>query len=143
MNKRVQVGDTVKVHYVSKLETGAIFDTNIYGEPLQFKVGSGAVIRGFENGLIGMRAGEYKRITIPDDMAYGPRFDDLILVLARNRFPQGIEPEVGKSIEIGESEGPITTVFITEVTDTSVTVDGNHPLAGRTLVFDIKLVEIV
>lgn len=132
-----ETGDTVKVHYTGKLEDGTVFDTSNGSEPLEFTLGQGQVISGFEQAVVGMKVGESKTFTIPADQAYGQRRDDLIFEVGRDELSADIDPEVGMQLQT--SQGIVT---ITEVSKTTVKIDANHPLAGQDLTFDIELVEI-
>ena len=138
----VKTGDTVKVHYTGKLVDGTVFDTSVGSEPLEFTLGQGKVIAGFEQALVGMKVGESKTFTIPADQAYGQRRDDMVLEVGRDELPASINPEVGMQLQMNQGDGGITIVTITEVTETAVKIDANHPLAGQDLTFDIELVEI-
>jgi peptidylprolyl isomerase len=135
-------GDTVKVHYTGKLTNGTVFDSSEGGEPLEFTLGQGQLIPGFEQGVIGMKAGESKTITIPADQAYGERRDDMVMEIDRTELPADIDPEVGMQLQSIQPDGSIMVVTIVEVSETKVKLDANNQLAGQTLVFDIKLVEI-
>jgi len=137
-------GDTVKVHYTGKLTTGEIFDSSEEGGngPLEFTIGEGDVIPGFEEAVIGMSSGEAKTVTIPVEQAYGPRMDELVAEVEREYLPQDAEPKLGQQYEVTQDDGQVFNVTVTEMNDTTVTLDANHPLAGRDLVFDIKLIEI-
>ena len=135
-------GDLVKVHYTGKLKNGEIFDTSENRDPLAFTVGKGEVIPGFEKGVIGLEAGESKTITIPSDQAYGPHREDMIYKIGKDKFPQDVELKIGDSFRLGQEEEMPMIVTITEIGDTEVTLDANHPLAGKELVFEIELVEI-
>ena len=137
-----KTGDTVRVHYTGKLADGTVFDTSVGSEPLEFTLGQGKVITGFEEAVIGMQVGESKTVTIPVDEAYGPRRDDMIFEVGRDELPTEINPEVGMQLQMNQGDGSITIVTITEVSDTTVKIDANHPLAGQNLTFDIELVEI-
>ena len=137
-----ETGDTVKVHYTGKLADGTVFDTSIGSEPLEFTLGQGKVITGFEQAVIGMQVGESKTITIPADQAYGQYRDDMIFEVGRDELPSSINPEVGMQLQMNQGDGSILIVTITEVSDTTVKLDANHPLAGQDLTFDIDLVEI-
>lgn len=130
-------GDTVKVHYTGKLADGTVFDSSVGSEPYEFTLGQGQTISGFEQAVIGMKVGETKTVTIPVDEAYGPRRDDLIVESGRDRLSPDINPEVGMQLTSGQG-----TVTIIEVSETTVKIDANHPLAGQDLTFDIELVEI-
>lgn len=136
-------GSVVKVHYTGKLKDGSVFDTSVDRDPLQFAVGEGRIIPGFEQAIIGMKAGESKTVTVPSDQAYGPHHEDLLLVVDRDQIPSHLIPEVGQRLEIHQTDGQTIPVTVTEVSDASITLDANHPLAGEALIFDIQLVEIV
>ncbi|HEV2707073.1 MAG TPA: peptidylprolyl isomerase [Pyrinomonadaceae bacterium] len=140
MTEPAKNGDTVRVHYTGRFEDGEVFDSSEGGEPLEFTLGTGQVIPGFEQAILGMRVGEAKRVEIEPDDAYGPRHESLITSLAREhaRFP--VEPQVGMNLLLPLADGQQLEIVITEVTETHVTIDGNHPLAGRTLTFDLTLV---
>jgi peptidylprolyl isomerase len=135
-------GDTVKVHYTGKLEDGTQFDSSANSDPLEFTLGGGQVIPGFEEAVLGMNVGDSKTKTIPVEQAYGPHDEDMVLVVEKEMFPENIKPEVGQQLEMRNQEGRAIGVVVTEVTAESVTLDANHPLAGQNLVFDLELVEI-
>ena len=135
-------GDTVKVHYTGRLQDGTVFDTSIGSEPLEFTIGQGQLISGFEQAVTGMKVGESKTVTIPVDQAYGPRRDDMILVVERDQLPEDLDPRVGMQLQMNQGDGEIMIVTITEVSETTIKVDANHPLAGQGLVFEIELVGI-
>jgi peptidylprolyl isomerase len=136
-------GDTVKVHYTGTLEDGSVFDTSVEREPLQFTIGEGQLILGFEQGVIGMKLGESKTITIPADQAYGPYNEGLVGVVERDHLPAGVEPEVGQQLQTTQANGQIAVVTVINVSESTVTVDANHHLAGKDLTFEIQLVEII
>ncbi len=136
-------GDKVKVHYTGKLENGEVFDSSRTGDkPLEFVVGSGQVIPGFDSGVKGLAANETKTITIPPEQAYGVKQEQLIFDVERSQLPEGLEPQVGQQLAISGQDGRQAPVWITAVNDSKVTLDGNHPLAGKTLIFEIELIEI-
>ncbi len=135
-------GDTVKVHYTGTLEDGTVFDTSVEREPLEFTLGQGQLIPGFEQAVIGMKIGDLKTINIPADQAYGPHRDDLILVIERGQLPEDLDPKVGQQLQMMQADGSIITVIIIEISETTVTIDANHPLVGKNLTFEIELVEI-
>ncbi|HEX9000567.1 MAG TPA: peptidylprolyl isomerase [Blastocatellia bacterium] len=138
----VKTGDAVKVHYTGKFDDGDVFDSSEGRDPLAFTVGEGQVIPGFDQALVGMQVGETRDIVIPPDQAYGERISELVQTIDRNQFNlEGIEPELGLAIEMRTPQGNIPLV-ITELTDTTVTLDANHPLAGEELHFALTLVEI-
>ena len=147
---KVKEGDRVKVHYTGKLESGEVFDSSLCPDeecgcntaPLEFTVGAGEVIPGFENAVIGMSEGDKKTFSIPVDEAYGKRNEDLVVAVERETIPDDINPEVGLRIEVTQADGQEFPVVVTAVSDTHVTLDANHPLAGRDLTFEIELVEI-
>jgi len=138
----VKNGDTVKVHYIGKFDTGEVFDSSESAEPLAFTVGAGQVIPGFDQAMVGMRIGETKDVVIEPEQAYGNRIEELVQTIDRNQFNLGgVAPEVGMAIEMQTPQGDIPLV-ITDLTDTTVTLDANHPLAGEPLHFSLTLVEI-
>ena len=138
-----KMGDRVKVHYTGTLGDGEVFDTSREREPFEFDIGSGNVIPSFEQGVIDMAVGETKQITIEPENAYGPRREELVVEVKKNGFPEDIEPAVGQQLQTKQEDGSPINVTITAMTEETVTLDANHPLAGQTLVFDIELVEIL
>ncbi|MBW4691690.1 MAG: peptidylprolyl isomerase [Lyngbya sp. HA4199-MV5] len=140
---QAKAGDTVKVHYIGKLDDGTVFDSSENREPLEFTLGSGGIIPGFERAVLGMSLGESKTEVIPTDDAYGPHLDEMVVVVDRQQMPPEIEPQVGQQLQLQQQDGQILPVVITDVSGASVTLDANHPLAGEELTFDIELVEIV
>ncbi|WP_298302858.1 peptidylprolyl isomerase [Hydrotalea sp.] len=140
--QQVKKGDTVKVHYHGKLEDGTTFDSSEGREPLEFEVGNGMVIAGFDEGVTGMQTGEKKTIHIPVDEAYGPVQEEMIMEFPRDRFPADMIPEVGMQLNMSNGQGQNFPVVIVEVKDAVVVLDANHPLAGKNLIFDLELVEI-
>jgi FKBP-type peptidyl-prolyl cis-trans isomerase 2 len=141
--QQVKKGDTIKVHYHGKLNDGSTFDSSEGREPLEFEVGGGMVIPGFDNGVTGMAPGEKKTIVIPADEAYGQKQDEMIMEFPRDRFPADMVPEVGMQLNMSNGSGQNFPVTIAEVGDEAVLLDANHPLAGQDLTFDLELVEIV
>jgi peptidylprolyl isomerase len=136
-------GDVVKVHYTAKLEDGTAFDTSIDRHPLRFTLGDGQVIPGFDQAVVGMQPGETKTAHIPMDKAYGPYREDMVVTLARSQFPKTLELEVGQTLEITFSDTRRATVTVADISEEKVTLDANHPLAGKDLVLEIELIEIV
>ena len=136
-------GDTVNVHYTGRLVDGTIFDTSTGREPLGFTIGGGTLISDFEQAVVGMKTGESKTIEIPADRAYGPYRDDLVQVVDRDRVPENIQLEVGLQLQLSQPDGQVIVVTIVDVSESTVTLDGNHRLAGQDLIFDIELVEIL
>lgn len=135
-------GDTVRIHYTGTLEDGTVFDTSENRDPLEFTLGEGEVIAGFESAVQGMSEGEKKTAEIPSDDAYGPRRDDLILTVAREQLPDDLEPEPGDQLEMRTQDGQAFPVRVTQVGEEQVKLDANHPLAGQDLIFEIELVEV-
>jgi peptidylprolyl isomerase len=135
-------GNTVQVNYTGKLVDGTVFDTCVGKSPLEFKLGEGRIIPGFENAVMGMKVGEKKTVTIPASEAYGPYRPELTLEVPRAQIPSEPVPQVGQQLESQTESGSLIVVTITKVSETSVTVDANHPLAGKDLIFDIELLKI-
>jgi peptidylprolyl isomerase len=135
-------GDQVQVHYTGRLEDGTVFDTSHDREPLAFTLGEGNVIAGFESAIDGMNQGETKTTTIPADDAYGAHNEEMVIRMERSNVPDSIDPEVGQNLQIQLQNGQQMPVVVTEVTDSEVVIDANHPLAGQTLIFDIELVGV-
>ena len=139
----VKHGDTVRVHYTGKLTDGTVFDSSLNEEPLEFTLGEGQVIPGFEEAVIGMNPGQSKITKVRADKAYGAYREDMVMVLNRNQLPAHIQPEVGQQMEMRHEDGTAFIVTVMDVSESSVTLDANHPLAGKDLRFDIELLEIV
>lgn len=140
---QVKSGDKVKVHYHGKLSNGETFDSSEGREPLEFEVGSGMVIKGFDDGVTGMMVGDKKTINIPFDEAYGPRQPEMIVEFPKEKFPKDMELELGMQLMMNNGAGQQFPVVVTQIKEEIVVLDANHPLAGQDLVFDIELVEIV
>jgi peptidylprolyl isomerase len=135
-------GDSVKVHYTGKLDDGTVFDSSVGREPLDFTVGAGQLIAGFDEAVVGMAAGEKKTVRIAAEQAYGPHNPEMTLQVPRSDLPEDIQPELGMQLEASQEGGHSMVVTVVEVTDESVTFDANHPLAGKALTFDIEVVEL-
>ncbi len=135
-------GDTVQVHYTGRLEDGTVFDSSFDREPLEFTIGTGQIIPGFEEAVIGMNPGESRTTNIPADQAYGPHHEDMVVTVDRDQFPAHITPSVGQQLQLHQPDGQMIMVTVTDVSPAHVTLDANHPLAGQDLVFDIELVGI-
>lgn len=136
----VKEGNTVKVHYTGKFEDDKVFDTSKEREPISFKVGAGMMIPGFENGVVGLKEGESKTLKITPEEGYGQRNNDLVNEIPLEKLPEGVER--GALLQAQTEQGPMNVV-VSEVKETTAMIDANHPLAGKNLVFDIELVEIV
>ena len=135
-------GDNVKVHYTGKLEDGTVFDSSVEREPLAFQLGAGQIIPGFEKAVEGMEPGEKTTAVIPADQAYGPRNEDAQVVVPRDQLPPNIEPKVGQQLQVQQQNGQAVPVRVVQVDESQVTLDGNHPLAGKDLSFEIELVAV-
>ena len=139
----VERGDTVKVRYTGRLENGMIFDSTMSSGPLIFIIGEGELIVGFEEAVVGMKPGESKKAKVPADKAYGPYHRDLAMVVDYDQLPEDFEPEVGERLEMPHEMGYPIVCTVTKVTESTVTLDANHILAGKNLIFEIELVEIL
>ena len=135
-------GDKVKVNYTGKLADGSVFDSSEGRDPIEFKVGEGKVISGFEDAVVGMNAGETKTVTVQPADGYGEHQSELVLQVDRSAIPADVQIEVGQVLTMGNDQGATMNVLVVEVTDDVVTLDANHPLAGMTLEFAIELLEI-
>jgi len=135
-------GDTVKIHYTGTLDDGTQFDSSAGRDPLEFELGTGEVIPGFETAVEGMAVGESKKVRLEAEEAYGPRHDQLVQEVARNVLPDDLMPEEGMALQTESPEGQISQLMVIAVTDETITLDANHPLAGQPLSFEIELVEI-
>lgn len=139
---QAKAGDTVKIHYTGTLDDGSQFDSSAGRDPLEFTLGSGQVIPGFDKAVEGMAVGDTKTVNIPPEDAYGPRHDGMIQEVPKSALPDNLEPEVGMGLQARRPDGGMLDLTVTEVGEESITVDGNHPLAGEALNFDLELVEI-
>jgi len=138
----VKHGDTVKLHYTVLFDDGTVFESSWEGEPLQFTVGEGTVMKAFELAIVGMSVGETKKINVSSKDAYGPYRDDLIININKSVFPPHIEPIEGLIINLARPDGGAMQAIVIKTTEESVTIDANHPLAGKDLMFEIDLLEI-
>ena len=139
---QVKKGDSVKVHYHGTLSDGTIFDSSTGREPLEFEVGSGMVIAGFDEGVTGMFIGEKRSVNIPADQAYGQLQDEMIMEFPKTQFPSDMIPEIGLQLSMSNNEGQQFPVTIIEVKEEFVVLDANHPLAGKDLTFDLELIDV-
>ena len=137
-------GDTVRVHYRGKLQDGSVFDETFDHEPLRFTIGGGQLIPGFEEAVVGMKPGDSKTTELPVEKAFGPDLDERVIEVPKNKFARwDRQPTVGERVPIPQPDGSPIDVIVTEVTESKVTVDFNHPFAGQDLTIDIKLLDIV
>lgn len=141
--QQVQHGDKIKVHYHGKLRSGETFDSSSGREPLEFTVGSGQVIKGFDEGVKGMKVGDKKTVEIAVGDAYGEKQQEMMIEFPKEQFPADMNPEVGMQLMMSNGSGQNFPVTVAEVKEDSVILDANHPLAGQDLIFDLELVEIV
>lgn len=139
--QQAKQGDTVVVHYTGTLSNGKVFDSSAGRNPLEFTLGSGQVIPGFERAIDGMQVGDEKTVTIPAGDAYGPRQSELTVTVDRDQFPAHLKPAVGQQLQMSRN-GQVFVVTVLEVTDDRVVLDANHPLAGADLTFKLELVDI-
>ncbi len=142
MPEQAKKGDTAYVHYTGRLESGEVFDSSEGGDPLEFELGSGQVISGFDDGVSGMSVGEEKTIEIEASDAYGQHVEQLVQAIPREGIRLDREPEVGMRLGLQLPDGNEIPVTITEVTPEYIKIDANHPLAGQKLIFDLKLINL-
>jgi len=140
---QAKAGDTVRIHYTGTLDDGTQFDSSAGRDPLEFAVGSGQVIPGFDRAVEGMGVGENKTVKIAPEEGYGERHEQLVQDVPKSAQPEDIDPQIGMRLQASGPDGRVMQLVVTEVAEESITVDGNHPLAGKTLNFEIELVEIV
>ncbi len=140
---QAKYGDVVKVHYKARTDEQIIFDSSAQANPLQFKIGDEQIIPAFEEAIIGMNAGDSKTINIHSNEAFGPYLNELISTVEKNQLPPNLELEVGQQLQIQQPDGQILLVKVLDMSASTVTFDANHPLAGKDLIFDIQLVEII
>jgi peptidylprolyl isomerase len=140
---QVKQGDTVQVNYTGKLHDGTIFDTSLDRHPLQFTLGKGQLIAGFEKAVLGMAAGDKKTVVIPVAEAYGPRQEASVVEVERKYLPPNLDAQIGQRLEITQENDEVVLVTVIGKTDSTLTLDANHPLAGKDLTFDIELVSIL
>jgi FKBP-type peptidyl-prolyl cis-trans isomerase SlpA len=142
-SKTVKANDTVKVHYKGTLEDGQVFDESAGRDPLQFTIGEGQLIPGFENAVLGMAIDDVKTVTIPSGEAYGPVKDELMQEISKEYLPEDLDVEVGMQLVSKQENGAELVVNVSEIKDETIIIDANHPLAGKDLTFEIQLVEIL
>lgn len=142
MGRQAESGDTVRVHYTGTLDDGTVFDSSRDGDPLEFVLGEGQVIEGFEEALLGMTEGESREVELPPEKAYGERSDDLVISVDRSELPEDLDPEVGQTLAVETGDEEEMAAWVAEVGEDAITVDLNHPLAGRKLNFEVELVAL-
>jgi peptidylprolyl isomerase len=135
-------GDNIEIHYTGKLADGSVFDSSVDRDPLAFTLGEGQLIEGFEEAVYGMGEGDKKTVTIPPAKGYGERNDDMVLEVPRSQFPEDIDPVEGQQLQVQNEDSQEILVYIAKVTDDTVTLDANPPLAGKELTFELELVNI-
>lgn len=135
-------GNTVKIHYTGRFEDGTVFDTSADRDPLEFTVGSGQVIPGMDNAVTGMKVGDNQTVSIPPEEAYGTHDERLVQEVPKKMLPEDMTPAIGMQLQSQTPDGQTMQLVVTEVADETITVDANHPLAGRVLEFDIELVAV-
>jgi len=140
---KAKTGDTVKIHYTGTLEDGSVFDSSEGRDPIEFTLGSGQVIAGFDSLVLGLEEGETKKDVIPMADAYGPHMKERVMQMDRAQFPEDMTFEVGQQLSLQSDTGQVVNVMVVEIGVNNVTLDGNHPMAGKDLTFEVKLVEIV
>ena len=136
-----QKGDTVFVHYTGKLDDGTVFDTSVNGEPLEFVIGNGMLLPGFEAAVSGKEVGDKVSAYIPMEEGYGEHLDDLVIIVPRGEVPLHVDPEVGSHVRVTVDQRDMDLI-VTRVDDEELELDANHPLAGKNLSFDIEIVRI-
>jgi FKBP-type peptidyl-prolyl cis-trans isomerase 2 len=141
--QQVKSGDKVKVHYHGRLTSGDTFDSSEGREPLEFEVGGGMVIKGFDDGVTGMAVGEKRTINIPAEEAYGQINEEMVIEFPKANFPPDMQLEAGMPLMMSNGQGQNFQVVVIEIKEETVILDANHPLAGKELIFDLELVEIV
>lgn len=141
--KHAKEGDTVRIHYTIRLDDGTIVGSTRNKEPFQFTIGDGQVIQNIERAVLGMNPGESKTILLTADEAFGPYYDEMVVVIDRERLPEGLNPKLGDQLQLNTQTGETITVIVSDVSDSTITIDANHPLAGKDLTFDIEFLEVI
>lgn len=141
MSEAIKAGDTIAVNYTGKFEDDTVFDSSEGKQPLQFTVGAGQLIKGFDEAVVGMKKGEKKTITLAPEEAYGPRQEGMIIDIPRAQIPADMKLEVGMRLHLRDPNGNPVPAVVAEITEETVKMDANHPMAGKTLIFDIEIAE--
>jgi peptidylprolyl isomerase len=143
MTQKVKKGDTVMLHYTGRFKDGKVFDNSQERNPIPVKVGAGEIIEGLEKAVVGMKPGEKQTVTVKPEEGYGHYSEDLIVEMPEEKIPENISPQEGMRLQLINEEGQKLPVVVKEILDDAIKLDANHPLAGKTLVFDLELVEVV
>jgi peptidylprolyl isomerase len=138
-----KIGDKVRVHYTGKLADNTIFDSTVERGPMELVLGQNSTTIGFEEGIVGMEVGQRKTFAVPSMKGFGPRSRNLMLQISKSDIPPHIAPKLGQRLQIPQKDGKVAQVTVTRIGDTRIEVDGNHPLAGKTLTFEVELLAIV
>ena len=140
---QAKLGDTVWVHYTGRLDDGTVFKTSNEHKPLRFKIGESKLPPALQQAVVGMKPGQSRNIRVAAAEAYGPRREEMVVAVDRKNFPKNVEPYVGMELDVCQNDGKVFPAKVADVSECSVTLDANHPLAGKDVIFDIELVEIV
>jgi len=143
MAKVAKRRDSIKVHYTGRFENGQVFDSSVGRDPIEFEIGAGMIIRGFENAVISMKPGEKKTVTVLPEDGYGNYDENLLLEMPKDKIPGNINLEVGLELQLVNKQGNALPVVVKEILEKTIKLDANHPLAGKVLVFDLELLEII
>lgn len=138
----VAAGNKIKVHYTGTLDNGEVFDSSREAQPLEFEVGAGQVIPGFDQAVVGMQVGESKQVRIPEEEAYGPYNDNMVFDADPSQFEEGLSPQVGQQFQTQMQDGTPLLLTVKSIEDGKIMLDANHPMAGKALTFDLEVVEI-
>ena len=141
--RHAKIGDIVQIHFIGKLEDDSVFETSHNGTPIKCKIGNNEVIQGIDESIIGMRIGQVKNIHISSDKAYGAVERDLIISIEKDKLPKDFDLTVGNELKIPNEDGSPFSVRVANVDDKTIMLDGNHPLAGKNLIFELKLIDII
>jgi peptidylprolyl isomerase len=138
----VATGSKIKVHYTGTFDDGEVSDSSRQTQPFEFEVGTGQVIPGFDNAVVGMKAGETKQVRLTEDEAYGPYNQEMVFDADPNQFEEGLSPEIGQQFQTQMQDGTPLLLTVKAVSDDKITLDANHPMAGKALNFDLEVVEV-
>ncbi len=141
-SRMIQKGNTIKVDYTMRLEDGAVVGSTVKEEPVEFTVGEGEVIPGLEEAVVGMHVGDSRTLNIPYEEAYGPRMEDLVQDVERGFLPEGFDPQLGQVLEITDEQGDSLTAVVIGVESDKIKLDANHPLAGKNVILDLRIIGI-